>query len=75
MVDCDLGDGLYVPLGHRVAIDMTAIHFDPNIYPDPYRCDVFRFSKLREQNGDDSAKYGFATVDSSVRFFPLPLYI
>ncbi|PPR07416.1 hypothetical protein CVT26_013732 [Gymnopilus dilepis] len=65
MVDCDLGDGLYVPLGHRVAIDMTAIHFDPNIYPDPYRCDVFRFSKLREQNGDDSAKYGFATVDSS----------
>jgi len=64
-VGCDLGDGMHIAPGHRVAIDMTAIHFDPHIYPDPNRCDVFRFSKLRAKDGIDSAKYGFATVDSA----------
>ncbi|RDB16772.1 Ent-kaurene oxidase [Hypsizygus marmoreus] len=59
----DLPDGKRIPPGHRVAIDMKAVHFNPEIYIDPNRCDLFRFSKLRELEGNDS-KYGFATVDS-----------
>ncbi|TFK44689.1 cytochrome P450 [Crucibulum laeve] len=60
---CNLDDGTRVPPGHRVAIDMTAIHLNPDVYPDPGRCDLFRFAKLREIEGND-AKYGFATVDN-----------
>lgn len=63
MVDFDLGNGQIVPPGYKVAVDMHAVHFDPNVYPDPKRCDLFRFSKLRELGGTD-AKYGFATVDN-----------
>jgi cytochrome P450 len=65
MVDFDLGNGHVVPSGYKVAIDMHAVHFNPDIYPDPRRCDLFRFSKLREADSTDS-KYGFATVDSHV---------
>ncbi|KAF9566781.1 cytochrome P450 [Agrocybe pediades] len=61
---CDLGDGTYVPANSKVAIDMKAIHFDPQIYPDPHKCDLFRFSNLRVKEGVDSSKYGFTTVDS-----------
>ncbi|KAF9012312.1 cytochrome P450 [Cyathus striatus] len=60
---CDLGDGTSIPPGHRIAIDMKAIHYNPDIYSDPEQCDLFRFSKLREQEGSD-ARYGFATIDS-----------
>lgn len=62
LVGCDLGDGTSVPPGCRVAIDMKAIHFNPDIYPNPEVCDLFRFSKLRAGESSDS-KYGFATID------------
>jgi hypothetical protein len=65
LVGYDLPDGTKIPPGHRIAIDMKAIHFDPATYPDPERCDLFRFAKLRDLEGTDS-KYGFATIDSHV---------
>ena len=65
MVAYDLQDGTHIPPGSKVALDMKAIHFNPEIYPDPDRCDLFRFSKLREKEGTD-IKYGFGTVDSNV---------
>jgi len=68
MLQTDLGDGTYVPAGHRVAIDMKAVHYDPQVYPDPHRCDVFRFSKLREKDSSDTSEYNFSTVDSWVSF-------
>ncbi|KAF9452383.1 cytochrome P450 [Macrolepiota fuliginosa MF-IS2] len=64
MVNFDLGNGQFVPPGYKVAIDMRAVHFNPHVYPDPERCDLFRFSKMRENEGTES-KYGFATVDSN----------
>lgn len=70
LVGCDLGDGNHVPPGYRVAIDMKAIHFNPQVYPDPDRCDLFRFAKLRGENPSDS-KYSFTTVDSHVCTFIL----
>lgn len=65
MVDFDLGNGQVVPPGYKVAIDMQAVHYNPDIYPDPERCDLFRFSKLRETEVMGS-KYSFTTVDSHV---------
>lgn len=67
LLGCDLGDGINVPPGFRIAVDMKAVHFNQDVYPDAERCDVFRFSKLRDSE-DTSSKYGFATVDSHVRF-------
>jgi cytochrome P450 len=64
VVGCELEDGKYIPPGYRVAIDMKAIHFDPEIYPDPYRCDLFRFDKLRSSDPSDS-KYSFSTIDAT----------
>ncbi|GLB37078.1 putative cytochrome p450 [Lyophyllum shimeji] len=61
----DLLDGTSVPPGHRVAIDMKAVHFNPQVYPDPDRCDLFRFAKMREDEEGASSKYGFATPDSN----------
>jgi cytochrome P450 len=66
MVNFDLGNGQIVPPGYKVAIDMHSVHFNPENYPDPKRCDLFRFSKLRSELGGTESKYGFATVDSHV---------
>ena len=65
MVGYELEDGQYVPPGSCVAVDIRAIHFDPEIYPDPYRCDLFRFAKLRDSDPSDS-KYSFSTIDATV---------
>ncbi len=70
MVDFDLGNGQVVPPGYKVAIDMQAAHFNPEVYPDPERCDLLRFSNLRKTEALES-KYGFATVDSHVSLFQL----
>ena len=65
--DLGLGSEQVVPPGYKVAIDIHAVHLNPEVYPNPYHCDLFRFSKLREHDatGMDS-KYGFATVDNNV---------
>jgi hypothetical protein len=44
----------------------------PLVYPDPNRCDLFRFSKMRasiDASIGSEAQYGFTTVDDHVRFF------
>ena len=71
MVGYDLKDGTHIPPGSKVTLDLQRIHFNPQIYPDPERCDLFRFSKLREKEDTDT-KYGFATLDPNVgRFLSL----
>jgi cytochrome P450 len=65
MVEFDLGNGQVVPPGYKVAIDARAVHFNPDVYPEPQRCDLFRFSSMRGIEGMES-KYGFATVDANV---------
>ena len=70
LIGCDLGDGTSVPPGFRVAFEMKAIHFNPDVYPNPEVCDSFRFSKLHEAQSSDS-KHGFTTVDAHVSAFVL----
>jgi len=64
VVGCDLEDGTHVPPGYRVAIDMKTIHFNPLVYPDANRCDLFRFSKMGTIIGSE-AQCGFTTVDDN----------
>ncbi|KAG6917813.1 hypothetical protein DXG01_000873 [Tephrocybe rancida] len=61
----DLPDGTRIPPGHRLAIDIKAIHYNAEVYPDPDRCDLFRFSKLRDDAEGTTSKYGFATPDNN----------
>ena len=78
VVGCDLGDGTHIPPGYRVAVDMKAIHYNPLVYPDPNRCDLFRFSNMRariDASVGSEAQYGFTTVDDHVRSFSFYLHV
>ncbi|KAI0248479.1 cytochrome P450 [Lactifluus subvellereus] len=45
-------NGLTIPAGTLVGVPVGAIHTDGEIYPNPEEFDGFRFSKLREMEGD-----------------------
>ena len=45
-------NGLTIPAGTLVALPVDAIHTDGEIYPKPEEFDGFRFSKVREKEGD-----------------------
>jgi cytochrome P450 len=63
--DGKLQDGTIIPPGYFVAVDMSTVHKDPGVYPQPNDFDPFRFSRIREENVTD-AKQAFATVDKDV---------
>jgi cytochrome P450 len=63
-------DGTVVPPGYGVVIPLKLIHFDENVYPEPYKFDCFRFSNLRKSE-DSDVKYGFTTVEKD--FVPFGL--
>ncbi|KAF7337643.1 Ent-kaurene oxidase [Mycena sanguinolenta] len=65
-----LVDGTVVPSGYNITIPLKPIHFDENVYPEPYKFDCFRFSKLRASEHSD-VKYGFTTVEKD--FVPFGL--
>lgn len=49
----DLGDGIHVPSGVRVAAPIAGIHRDPRNYANPDEYDAFRFSPSREVLGEN----------------------
>ncbi|KAF8204327.1 cytochrome P450 [Mycena galopus ATCC 62051] len=63
-------DGTVIPPGCDIAVPLKLIHFDETVYPEPYKFDCFRFSKLRESE-DSDVKYGFATVEKDFLLFGL----
>ena len=65
-----LVDGTVLPSGYNIAVPLKPIHFDENVYPEPYKFDCFRVSKLRESEHSD-IKYGFTTVEKD--FVPFGL--
>ncbi|KAJ6520279.1 cytochrome P450 [Mycena sanguinolenta] len=65
-----LVDGTVVPSGYSITVPLKSIHFDENLYPEPYKFDCFRFSKLRASEHSD-VKYGFTTVEKD--FVPFGL--
>ncbi|KAJ7269284.1 cytochrome P450 [Mycena haematopus] len=65
-----LVDGTVVPSGCKIAVPLKAVHFNENVYPDPYTFDCFRFSKLRESE-DSDVKHGFTTIENDFVLFGL----
>jgi cytochrome P450 len=55
-------EGWTAPYGAYISVDVDSVHHDPNIYPNPYDYDAFRFSRPREEyeakhpNDKDSAE-------------------
>jgi len=60
-----LPSGIIVPAGYKVSVDLKAIHFNPDIYPNPDVFDPFRFSRLRDDQ-EGGVEWGFTTVDRHV---------
>jgi cytochrome P450 len=58
-------NGVTIPAGTIVAIPRLAIHTDEEIYPNPHEFDGFRFSKLREKEGDGTAARHQAVATSA----------
>ena len=44
-------NGVTIPAGTVIAVPVTAIHTDGEIYPNPKEFDGFRFANLREHDG------------------------
>ncbi|KAL4263076.1 cytochrome P450 family protein [Pleurotus pulmonarius] len=61
--DGKLPDGAVIPSGYQVVVNLKHFHLDPQVYTDAHIFDPFRFSKLRESEGE-GVKYGFTTVDN-----------
>jgi cytochrome P450 len=65
-------NGMTVPPGTLVALPLLCIHMDKEIYPTPLEFDGFRFSKLREREGDDGAsKHQIVTLSAEHLAFGL----
>ncbi|KAH9845361.1 P450 monooxygenase [Teratosphaeria destructans] len=70
----DLGDGIHVPKGIRVAAPIAGIHRDPENYEHPNVYDAFRFSREREFLGEtgkilDKRAQGIVTTSDAFLTF------
>jgi cytochrome P450 len=50
----DLGDGLRVRPGMRIGIPSYAVHLDPSHYENPTKFDAFRYSRIFEDDHDNT---------------------
>ena len=58
-------NGVTVPAGTFVSVPATAAQRDERSFPNPNQFDGFRFSKLRESEGDSTtSKYQAVTVSN-----------
>ena len=62
-----LSDGTVLPAGARIMISDDKA-FDPTIYPDPHTFDMDRFTRMREQPGEEN-RHQFVTTSSSMMGF------
>ena len=65
MKDYTFSDGTFVPKGTFIAVASRAIHMDESIYPRANEFDPFRFSRMREGEGQ-ATKHQF--VNTAVDF-------
>ncbi|KAI9441481.1 cytochrome P450 [Lactarius indigo] len=59
-------NGVTVPAGTLIAVPAVAVHMDKEIYPNPEEFDGFRYSKLRERDGD--AAIGHQATSTSAEY-------
>lgn len=63
-----LSNGVTLPVGTSIAASAACVNTDPTLFENPEEFDGFRFSKLREKEGNE-AKYQFATIGSDALNF------
>ena len=61
-------NGVTVPAGTRISIAASAIHTDEGTYTNPDEFDGFRFSRLRESEGDSSRNQTVSTSNEHLAF-------
>jgi hypothetical protein len=54
-------NGVFVPPGTAVATPSYPIHHDEKIYPNPNKFDGFRFSRMREKEGEGAKHHASST--------------
>lgn len=67
MRDLTLNDGTFIPKGTVIVTAQHPTHRDDTNYADPNVFDGFRFSRMREQEGEGT-KHQF--VNTSVEYVP-----
>jgi cytochrome P450 len=65
-------NGMTIPAGTLVGLPLRCVHMDKEIYPNPEEFDGFRFSNLREQEGNDGvSKHQIVTTSAEHLAFGL----
>lgn len=68
MKDVTFSDGTYIPEGTIVAAATASTHHDDKNYEDAGVFDPFRFSKLREQEGEITKHHYVSTSSTDIGF-------
>ncbi|KAF8989850.1 cytochrome P450 [Cyathus striatus] len=55
LVDYTFRNGTYIPKNTMLAVPLEPVHIDPDVYPNAYEFDGFRFAKINEANGNRKA--------------------
>lgn len=63
--DITLSDGTFIPKGTLLSVPVYSMHHDDSLYEDAARFDAFRFSRMREQEGE-GAKHQY--VNTSIDY-------
>ncbi|OCH95708.1 cytochrome P450 [Obba rivulosa] len=66
--DLHLSDGTFIPAGTLITAAAGAMHSDDENYPDAHKFDPFRFSKLREQEGEGTKHQYVSTSTDYISF-------
>lgn len=66
--DYTLSDGTFLPAGSLVFIASTAIHHDDEYYEDPYAFKPWRFSEMRQKEGQHTKYQMVNTSNEFVSF-------
>ena len=68
MVPHTFSDGTHVPKGIWVLPATSAIHRDANTYENPNEWDGFRFSRMREQKGQETKHQMVSMTSDNLTF-------
>lgn len=63
MKDISLNDGTFIPKGTVVVAAAEPTHYDETYYPNPSAFDPFRFSRMREGEGEGT-KHQFVNTST-----------
>ena len=66
--DFTFTDGTTVPKGSFVFVPMYAMYTDNDLFPNAEQFDAFRFSRLREQPGEENRHQFVSTSTSHINF-------